>query len=223
VECLRFRSAPWDDVIDTPDIASPPASDIESIDDDLFSVLSEPVPESPMVNVFGAPPAPTHYQPLQLDHTTPEIPLPDPTAHAILQTGVHLPPPLHAPTVFNATRPTPLLQEVVHYLLQKRILIPYKDIRYAFRLFLVAKPSGSARPVVDLSAWTPIYSPPPIRLYSVADVLSTIPHQAKMIKLDLLAGFFQIPLHPDYFRYYGSLYAGQLKLIVMIWIGFYLH
>jgi hypothetical protein len=39
-----------------------------------------------------------------------------------------------------------------------------------------------------------------------ADVLSTIPAKAHMIKLDLTAGFFQIPIHPDYYKYYGLLF-----------------
>jgi hypothetical protein len=64
-------------------------------------------------------------------------------------------------------------------------------MKYAFRLFLVAKPSGAARPVLDMSPWTTFNDPPPIHLYSAAEVLSTIPPRSTMIKIDLRSGFFR--------------------------------
>jgi hypothetical protein len=130
-------------------------------------------------------------------------------ANAILRTGVHLPPPANAPRVFQATRSTTLIQDVLRDLLQQGIVKPYPGIKYAFRLFLVSKPSGAARPVVDISPWTEFYTPPLIRLHSGADVLGTVPHKSRTIKLDLQAGFFQIPLHPDYYRFYGLLLYQQ--------------
>jgi hypothetical protein len=101
-------------------------------------------------------------------------------ANAYLRTGVHLPLPKNAPSIFHATRLAPFLEETITDLLNQKILIPYQNIKNAFRMYLVAKPSGAARPVVDLSPWTQYYSPPPIRLYSAADILSTIPPRARM-------------------------------------------
>jgi hypothetical protein len=97
----------------------------------------------------------------------------------------------------------------VQDLLQHRILVPYRQIKYAFRLFLVAKPSGEARPVLDMSPWTTFYDPPPIHIYSAAEVSSTIPPRATMIKIDLQSGFFQIPICQQYWQYYGVHYEHQ--------------
>jgi hypothetical protein len=88
----------------------------------------------------------------------------------------------------------------VQDLMQNDILVSSPSIRYAFRHFLVAKQSGAARPILDMSPWTMYYDPPPIRLYSAAEVLTTIPRQAYVIKIDLRSGFFQIKIHRSHWK-----------------------
>jgi hypothetical protein len=134
------------------------------------------------------------------------VPVPDEVANGILTTGVHLPPPRDAPAVFVTTHPTELLDQVVQDLLQAGILQENNSIVNAFRLFLVAKASGAARPVFDLSPWTPFYQTPPMRLYSAAEVLVALPQNAQLIKVDLKSGFFQIPICTEYLHHYGIYY-----------------
>jgi hypothetical protein len=190
-----------------PGDGSQPESDQEStvstqtsLDYDLYS--SE-------VNILVRRPPPTFYQSVAV----PAIPcterLHDPMAAAIFKDGVHFPPMASPPPVFMRTRRDPLLQVVVQNLLQHNILIPYPQIRYAFRLFLVAKKSGAARLVLDMSPWTTYYEPPPIRLYSAAEVLAAIPQNAYIIEIELKSGFFQITIRQEYWKYYGVYCSGN--------------
>jgi hypothetical protein len=135
-----------------------------------------------------------------------ETDLLDPVVKGILSQGVHLPPPKQPTPVFMKTPASPLMDQVIQDLEQSGILQPYPDIRYAFRIFLIAKTSGAARPVADLSPWTPQYTPPPIQLYSAAEVLITISPGSFLIKIDLRSGFFQIRIRPEYYWYYGVYY-----------------
>jgi hypothetical protein len=61
------------------------------------------------------------------------------------------------------------MDEVIQDLQQHQILVPNPNIKYAFRMFLVSKTTGAARPIVDMSPWTPLYQTPPIRLYTAAE------------------------------------------------------
>jgi hypothetical protein len=132
--------------------------------------------------------------------------LPDIATTEFLKEGVYLPRPKDPPPVFMKTQDSELVAQVIDDLQQHGILVPNSDIVYAFRLFLVAKSSGVARPVYDMSPWTSSYSAPHIQLYSVAEVLATIPQNSWMIKIDLKCEFFQIPICPEYQKYYGIYY-----------------
>jgi hypothetical protein len=59
---------------------------------------------------------------------------------------------------------------------------------------------------MDLSPWTQHYTTPPMRLYSAAEILSTIPPHYFMVKIDLTSGFFQLKIHPDHTKFYGIFY-----------------
>lgn len=100
----------------------------------------------------------------------------------------------------------PLLQQVVNDLEQQGLLRRDRNITSAFRLFLVPKGNGSARPILDLSPWTLWYRKPPITLYSAAQVLSTIPPHAEMFKLDLKSGFYYFCISSDTQHNYGIYY-----------------
>jgi hypothetical protein len=141
--------------------------------------------------------------------TSPQVQLQDTMANAILRYGVHLPPPASPPPVFQRTAAAPLMDQVIQDLLHQQILVPYQDIVYAFRMFLVSKSDRSARPILDLSPWTPYYTTPAMRLYSAAEVLVSLGRDLPMIKIDLRAGFFQIKIRPAYYRYYGVYYQGR--------------
>jgi hypothetical protein len=116
--------------------------------------------------------------------------------------GVALPPPNHYTPTFVRTPESRLMDEVIQDLVDHKILRHEPRIVNAFRLFLVAKPDGSARPVYDLSPWTSDYTTPPIRVYSAAEVLQTMPPAARMIKIDLKSGFFQLKIQPRFQPFY---------------------
>jgi hypothetical protein len=59
--------------------------------------------------------------------------------------------------------------------LEEQGIIDRQDVVNAFPCFLVPKPSGAARFIMDLSPWTPYYTTPPMRLYFAAEVISAIP------------------------------------------------
>lgn len=159
--------------------------------------------------MLARPPPPTHYKSVAVTPANPQVPLPDVPTAAILTQGVHLPPPRNPTHHFFKTKQSPLMTEVVNDLIKNGILEHNPNISHAFRPFLVLKPSGAARPVYDLSPWTALYHPPPIRLYSAAGILTTIPPGAQMIKIDLRSGFFQIRIRPEHRQYYGVYYKGQ--------------
>jgi hypothetical protein len=171
---LRYRSAPWDDILD--DELSEQDTVDASDEDEVASVTSNESlqVQSPTGNIIGRPPPPTHYKSLAVQPAQPRIGLLDQVAQGILAQGVHLPPPANAPAVFHTTQVSQLMDRVITDLLQQRIL-QHSGIVNAFRLFLIAKADGATRPILDLSPWTPYYHTPPMRLYSAAEVLVAIP------------------------------------------------
>jgi hypothetical protein len=148
------------------------------------------ITDSPQLNILGEPQPPTHYTSVAVPIPSTDQEPPDIPASSILQHGVHLLPPASAPPAFSQIRQEPLINEVIQYLLENKILIPYSNIKCAFPLLLVSKPSGAAGTVLDMSPWTTYYDPAHIQLYSAAEVLSTIPLQSQMIKMGLKSGFF---------------------------------
>jgi hypothetical protein len=201
--------APWDDIIndylfdqEEQDILSDHAqSELDFSDQEIQ--------DSPTINLIGRPPSTTHYISVAVPVIAHHTDLADPVAKGILAEGVHLPPPQHPTPIFVHTPRSDLMDQVINDLQRSGILRPYPDICYTFRKFLVAKTSGAARPLLDLSAWTPLYRPQPIRLYSAAEVLSTISPASTMIKIDLKSGFFQLAIRPQDWRYYSVYYNRQ--------------
>jgi hypothetical protein len=187
---LRLRSKPWDDILDDEatqsDDTREPSDQLQTEPDSS----SEEEQDSSTINLIGRPPPTTHYVSVAVPVAINTTPVPDPVAASILSQGVHLPPPENPTPNFVSTPQSTLMDQVTDDLLRTGILQPYPHICYAFRMFLVAKSSGAARPVLDLSPWTPLYRPPPIRLYSAADVLMmTISPHSTMVKIDLSQGF----------------------------------
>jgi hypothetical protein len=174
---LRLHSAPWDDIIMEEDDTQQ-VDKLASTDDTASLEDDEELQDSPTINLLRRQPPPTHYKSVVVQPAAPTIVIPDIPSAAILAERAHLPPPEDPVPVFMKTQETALMTEVIRNLQQNNTLVPVPDIVYAFRMFLVAKSSGAARPVYGMSKWTPLYSPPPVRLYSAAEVLATIPGTA---------------------------------------------
>jgi hypothetical protein len=150
---------------------------------------------------------PTFYEPTQV----PSLPetltqLGDPWVTSVIQHGIDLPPPQHAPHVFQRTQPSPLMDQVMQDYTQQGILVR-QPISAAYRAFLVPKSSGAARFVMDLSPLTQ-YRVPHITLYSTARVLSTLQPWDKLFKIDLTSGFYQLRIRQQHRKFYGIYYRG---------------
>jgi hypothetical protein len=160
---LSYRSAPWDDIIsgDEDDVQSE-VTETDTAPADEEENTDQTLQDSPTINLIGRPPSPTHYVSVAVPAIQQPTDLPDPVAGGVLLQGVHLPPPRNPRPVFVSTSPSPLIDQVVQDLEEHQILVPCPEIVYAFRMFLIAKTSGAARPIVDLSPWTPLYQTPPI-------------------------------------------------------------
>jgi hypothetical protein len=130
-----------------------------------------------------------------------------------------LPPPAAYPKCFQKTHASPLLTEVITDMVRQQLLVPNANIKAAFRLFLIAKSDGSARPVLDLSPWTAYYQLPSMTLYSAAQVLLTIPQGAGLVKVDLTSGFFHFKIQPQHQIYYGIYYEGTRYAFTRLPIG----
>jgi hypothetical protein len=148
----------------------PPLDDQPSPEEALHDI--QELSDSPTGNLIGRLPPPSHVVTFQLQPPAKKFHLLDPLLDSLLTTGTPLPPPKNGPSVFIKTTRTTMMDEVIHNLLQAGIIRPDNSIINAFRLFLVAKPSGAARPILDHSPWTTYYTTPPMRLYSSAQVPS---------------------------------------------------
>jgi hypothetical protein len=169
---LRWRSAPRDDILEHEDIPDPAA------DQDLTESETSSIPDGSLqVNLLSKKlPAPTHHVPF----TVPVIPShselkqqADQWTSDLIRNGANIPPPFTGPRVFQATPPSPLMDRVIHDLLQNRIIRKQRIVN-AFLCFLISKPTGAARFIMYISPWTPFYKTPHMPLYSAADVLAAI-------------------------------------------------
>jgi hypothetical protein len=89
------------------------------------------------------------------------------------------------------------MDQAVQDLHQSGITVPGETTVNTFRVFLIAKPDGAGRAILDLSAWTPYYSTPSMRLYSAAEVLATLKSTDYMIKIDLKSGFYHFRIQQE--------------------------
>lgn len=111
-----------------------------------------------------------------------------------LRDGIHLPRPRDAPPLFRKTKPSPLMDTVIDKWLKNGLLIPNPSLKYAQPMFLVPKPDDQVRPIIDYSEWTPYIVAPKFSLLTAGAAIRKIPLGNVMIKLDLKAGFHQLPL-----------------------------
>jgi hypothetical protein len=167
---LRLRSAPWDDILKESEVSSIASSSDHTLDDqesiqELDSWQRNLLPRTRN--------PPTFYNPVLVPALPPDSPLlqlNDTWVSYVVQHGVDLPPPQHAPRVFKRTQPSLLMDQVINDFIRQGILQP-QPIVAAYRAFLVPKSSGAARFVMDLSPLTPFYLVPHITLYSAASLV----------------------------------------------------
>jgi ribonuclease HI len=206
---LRLRSAPWDDILTHSDISSLDSSSHHADEDSDQSELELDSWQRNLLPRSRNPP--THYRPTQvpaLPATSALTQLQDPWISSAITHGVDLPPPQHAPRIFQRTPPSVLMDQVIQDFQQQGIIQPHPVVA-AYRAFLVPKSDGAARFVMDLSPLTPYYRVPHITLYSAARILFTLQPWNRLFKIDLTSGFYQIQIREQHWRHYGIFYRGQ--------------
>lgn len=88
-----------------------------------------------------------------------------------LSQGVRLPRPKDAPALFRKTKPSNLMDTVVNKWVDKGLLIPNPNLRYAQPMFLVPKPDNKVRPIIDYSEWTPYIIAPKLYLLTAGSAI----------------------------------------------------
>lgn len=66
--------------------------------------------------------------------------------------GIRLPRPVNAPAVFRVTRPSVVMDRVVTAWKTSGLLVPNPNLKFAMPMFLVPKPNGEVRPIIDYSS-----------------------------------------------------------------------
>jgi hypothetical protein len=133
---LRYRSAPWTDIMDelADDLVEAPVQDQPSDTEEVDVPEDFTVQDSPTGNISGRPPPPTWCEPFIVvpDRTT--IAIPDAAAMTHLTEGIALPPPRNPPRVFISTHPSWFMDQVIQDLQAADIIRPYIGIVNAFPL-----------------------------------------------------------------------------------------
>ena len=104
---------------------------------------------------------------------------------------------------------TPVLQAEINTLLQKgaieQVLFP-KSPGFYYRLFVVPKPEGKWRPIIDLKALNFYLKVPKLRMESLQSIWACLLPQNFTISLDLQDAYFQVPIHKDLRKYLRFLF-----------------
>ena len=108
---------------------------------------------------------------------------------------------------------TPVLQAEISTLLQKGtiepVLFPISPGFYS-RLFLVPKPEGKWRPIIDLKALNFYLKVPKLKVESLQSICVSLLPQNFEISLDLQDAYFQVQIHKDSRKYLRFLFQGQV-------------
>ncbi|XP_069829439.1 uncharacterized protein [Dendropsophus ebraccatus] len=93
----------------------------------------------------------------------------------------------------------------VQSLLDKRVLIPVPEAEYGrgfySTLFLVRKPNGSFRTIINLKPLNKVLSYERFKMESVSSAILNLTQDCYMATLDLKDAYYHIPIHPDHQRF----------------------
>lgn len=239
---LRWRSAPWgQDDWETDDTTADDASEDDDDPQDTASEISD-ISEQSAEDIMSGIPLKLKLLPGKLHLLNPKVHrLPAnstyeesrvPTATPIklrnkegewyyktLSQGIHLPRPKDAPAIFRKTKPSPLMDTVIITWLDNGLLVPNPNLKYAQPMFLVPKPDNKVRPIIDYSEWTPFIIAAKFSLLSAGAAIRDIPLGNMMIKLDLKAGFHQVPLAQSSYNHNGISYKGTKYSLTRLPMG----
>ena len=107
---------------------------------------------------------------------------------------------------------TPVIQAEISTLLQKGAIEPviFQDSPgFYSRLFVVPKPGGKWRPIIDLKALNNYLKVPRLKMESLQSIWAALLPQNYTISLDLQDAYFQVPIHRDSRKFLRFLFKGQ--------------
>lgn len=111
------------------------------------------------------------------------------------------------------------MDTVIDKWISNGLLVPNPQLKFAQPMFLIPKPDNKVRPIIDYSEWTPYIIAPKFSLLSAGAAIRDIPLGNIMIKLDLKAGFHQIPLAASSFNHNGISYRGTKYSLTRLPMG----
>lgn len=100
------------------------------------------------------------------------------------------------------------MDTVIEKWVENGLLIPNPNLKFAQPMFLVPKPDNKVCPIIDYSEWTQFIVAPKFSLLTAGAAIREIPLGNTMVKLDLRAGFHQLPLAASSYNHNGISYKG---------------
>lgn len=100
------------------------------------------------------------------------------------------------------------MDTVVDTWLEKGLLVPNPNLKFAQAMFWVPKPDNKIRHIINYLAWTPFIIAPHFSLLTAGSAIRKIPLGNFTIKLDLTSGFHQLPLTKSSYNRNGISYKG---------------
>ena len=144
----------------------------------------------------------------------------DPWPTSVVQEGYNLsfwekPPLSRIPTIRSGTNcelKNKILQEQFNIMLEKgaiETVLNKESPAFYSRLFLVPKPSGDWRPVIDLSTLNRYLKIPKFKMDTTKVILSSLRQGNWVFSVDLKDAYFQVPMHPSDKKYLRMEFLGQ--------------
>lgn len=99
------------------------------------------------------------------------------------------------------------------------LLTPHPKLAHAMPMFLVPKPDGSVRPIIDFYPWTQYIDTPRFSHLTAGKALRDIPLGSYLMKLDLKSGFHQLTINVPHRRFNGIFYRGRKLALTRLPMG----
>uniref|UniRef100_A0A0N5B3V3 RNA-directed DNA polymerase n=1 Tax=Strongyloides papillosus TaxID=174720 RepID=A0A0N5B3V3_STREA len=117
-------------------------------------------------------------------------------------------PPKYSRRFFNAEKQQ-CIDDYIDELIKQKVLVP-SDTNFISHFFVVPKPSGGWRPVVDLRSINQLIQPDSYPIKTLSEIFRQLDSKMLISKLDLNSGFHQIPMNEADCRYFGIMKGNKV-------------